>query len=163
MSEADFGLGAQQSPADARDFKIAALYAAAGIEEPVAAPATYVVPGTLVPVLNQGSTPQCVAFSSEFLKAYQDRIDQGAFFPFDEVRFFSAIGGGAGGAVVRTAFGQMLHVGYPLDGGVSAGQHKIASYYAVPVDQASLQAALMAFGPLVIATPWYHSWFSPTS
>jgi hypothetical protein len=158
----DFGLGAIQSPPDDRDFSIDLLYASAGETVPVAFPASYLVPGAIPPVLNQGSTPRCVAYSAEFVKAYQDRIDQGKFFPFDEAKFFVRIGGTSAGAIPRNAFAEMLHAGYPLDVVDQAGQHRISAYYAVPIYQLSIQAAIMTFGPIVISLPWFNSDFDPT-
>jgi hypothetical protein len=158
----DFGLGAIQSPPDPRDYSIDALYLAAGEEVPVSFPASYVVPGYIPPVYNQGSTPRCVAFSCEFVKAYQDRIDQGQFFPFDEAKFFIRIGGTSAGAIPRNAFAEMLHAGYPVDVVDQASQHRIASYYLVPVTQSAIQGAIQTFGPIVISLPWYNSDFNPT-
>jgi hypothetical protein len=98
-----------------------------------------------------------VAFSTAALKGYEDRIDQGQFFDFDEATFFGRINGGPNGAIVRDAFDQLLKVGYPPD----EASHKIAAYFAVPVAQADIQAALMAFGPVVLATDWFSEWFTP--
>ncbi|MGV0985007.1 MAG: C1 family peptidase [Limnohabitans sp.] len=158
---AQYGLGAIPSPIDERDYPIAMLYASMGIEEPLAVPLAYNVPHALPPVLNQGNKPQCVAYSSECMKAYEDRIDQGRWFPFDEDRFFARIGGGPNGAFLRAAFDEMRSTGYPLDGGGGASQHKIRAYYAVPVTKASVQAAIMSFGVIVIGFHWSNSWFSP--
>jgi hypothetical protein len=155
------GLGAIPSPPDARDFPVAALYAARGLAPAAVFPAEYVVPGELPPVLDQDGTPQCVAYSSASLKLYEDRIDQHRWFPFDKPLFFSQIGGTSKGAYVRAAFSRLLHYGYPLDGGVEADLHKVAAYYSVPVTTADLQAALMAFGPLVIAIDWDAAWDNP--
>lgn len=155
------GLGWIESPPDDRDFQIDALYAAMGIEpEPeLALPAAYVVPA-LPPVLNQGTAPQCVAFSSEVPKSWQDRHDQGRYFPFDERKFFARIGGGPNGAVLRYAFDEMLKTGYPLDVVDQASQHKIRAYYRVPVDRVSLMNAIKAFGPVVLGMRWASNWFT---
>lgn len=57
------GHGALASPEDPRDFPLAQLLAATG---PVAAyPSSWVEPNT-PPVTNQGTTPQCVAYSSAY-------------------------------------------------------------------------------------------------
>lgn len=157
-----FGLGAIDSPPDERDWSIDALFAAAGLEPDTAAPASYVVPAPYPPILSQGNTPRCVAFSSSTLKAYEDLRDTGPV-AFDVDRFFAAIGGGPNGAVVRVALQQMLDVGYPPASAGSPADHRIAAYYSVPVDEASLKAALVAFGPLLISTRWYSSWFRPVS
>jgi hypothetical protein len=121
------------------------------------------VPGQLNPVLNQGSTPQCVAFSSAGLKGTEDRIDQGQFFDWDTGKFFASIGGGPNGAITRDAFKAMLASGYPVKVVGQADQHKIAAYYFVEPNLAEVQAALMAFGPLVFGMTWLNSMFSPKS
>jgi hypothetical protein len=56
---------------------------------------------------------------------------------------------------------QLLKIGYPVRGIDDAGQHKVAAYYAVPLRQADIQAAILAFGPLVIAMAWDDNWFHP--
>ena len=157
------GLGAIPSPLDERDFPIADLYALTGKPKAVTIPTTYRVPGELNPILDQGSTPQCVAFSSAGLKGTEDRIDQGQFFDWDTGTFFVQIGGGPNGAVVRDAFKQMLAAGYPVKVVGDAGDHKITSYYAVPLTLAEIQAAIMAFGPVVFGMTWLNSMFSPKS
>lgn len=158
----DFSLGAIQSPPDARDFHIAARYAALGITPTAAAalPSRYLA-GPMPGVLDQGLTPQCVAFSNAAEQAMFDWKDQHAWFAFDEGRFFAAIGGGPNGAALRAALDQRLHVGYPTVGHDDAALHKIASYYAVPGTLLSIKQAIHDFGPLVLATPWYQSWFTP--
>lgn len=154
MSE--FGLGWLPSPSDPRDFPISGLYAAMGVEPAAVIPDTYTAPAPMPTVFNQGSTPECVAYSSGAMKVYEELRDSGAFTPaFDT--FFASIGGGPNGAYVRDAFGQMLAAGYPPNPAV----HKIAAYYAVPVTEADIQQAILAFGPIVIGTGWYNSWFSP--
>ena len=157
----EFGLGAIQSPLDDRDWPISSLFAAAGIEAAVTIPASYLIPTPLPPILNQGNTPMCVAFSTSALKSYEDRRDQGQFFNFDEAAFFRAIGGGSNGAILRDAFVRMLGTGYPVVNVGQAGSHKIKAYYAVPKTKADIQQAILAFGPLVLATPWAYSWMNP--
>ena len=156
------GLGLLPSPPDDRDFPIERLYSLRGIEPVATPPAEYIVPGDPGPVLNQGNTPQCVAYSSAGMKEYQDRLDQGEWFNFNESLFFSRIGGGPNGAYVRDAMKQLLAAGYPVVGVDDAAEHKIAAYYAVPVTELDIQQALMAFGPVIIGTTWYNSWFDPT-
>ena len=155
-----YGLGAIPDEPDPRDYPLDALYAAEDIEptEPDALPATYAVPGMPV-VLDQGSSPMCVAYSSSTLKSWQDRRDQERWFNFDEPAFFKQIGGTSDGARVRDAMDSMLAKGYPPD----PARHKIAAYYTVPVtSSASIKAAIHDLGPVIISTPWYRSWFHPT-
>lgn len=158
----DFGLGGIASPPDENDWSIDSLYAMAGAEPLASPPPSYLVPAPFPPILNQHSTPMCVAYSSAMLKGYEDLRDTGPA-TFDEPTFFSEIGGTANGAILRNALAQLLSAGYPV---VSAGQparHKIAAYYAVPLDKLSIQSAIATFGPLLIGTPWYSSWFHPVA
>jgi hypothetical protein len=158
----EHGLGAIPSPLDTRDFPIEQLYALTG-KEKLAPPANFRVPGQLNPILNQGSTPQCVAYSSAALKGTEDKIDQGQWYDWDENTFFVSIGGGPNGAITRNAFKQMLANGYPVKVIGDAKNHKIAAYYAVTPTLAEIQSALMAFGPLVFGMTWLNSMFSPKS
>jgi hypothetical protein len=105
----------------------------------------------------------CVAYSSSAMKAWQDRRDQERFFDFDERTFFGQIGGTAQGAYVRAAMERMRTAGYPVAGSGDAGKHRIAAYYAVPRDLATIKAAIYDLGPVVISTPWYRSWFRPAA
>ena len=151
-----FGLGWLPSPPDERDFPLAALYAAAGIEPAAVIPDAYTAPDPLPVVFDQGSTPECVAYSSGAMKVYEELRDSGAFTPaFDA--FFKAIGGGPKGAYTRNAFDRMLKAGYPPNEAL----HKIASYYTVPVTRDDIQQAILAFGPVVVGMSWDQAWFSP--
>lgn len=157
----EYGLGAIESPPDPRDYPIADLYAALGLEA-VALPARYRhVP--MPTVLNQHTTPQCVAFSAAAEQMAFDIRDQKSWFTFDEARFFTMIGGGPGGADVRVALGVRKASGYPTVGHDDAGSHRIAAYYAVPRDVLSIKQAIFTFGPLILATPWANSWFRPVN
>jgi len=162
MSETTYGLGSLESPPDERDYPVSALYASEGLIASVVLPATYVSPGMPV-VLDQGSSPMCVAFSSSAMKAWQDRGDQERFFDFDEPTFFGQIGGTSAGAYVREAMERMRAYGYPVAGSGDAGDHRIAAYYAVPRDLATIKAAIFDIGPIVVSTTWYRSWFHPTN
>lgn len=115
----EHGLGAVPSPEDPRDFALAQLLAAAG---PVAAyPTSWVEPNT-PPVTNQGTTPQCVAYSSAYDQNHMDRVEDGKFVDFNEPRFFTLIGGSSAGAYMRTALDRRLHHGYPVTGLGDASQ-----------------------------------------
>lgn len=155
------GLGWIESPEDPSDWTVDALYAATGTDVPDALPASYHVPAPLYPVLDQGSSPMCVAYSAAGEQGFFDLRDTGSVL-FDEPRFFSAIGGTASGAIIRDALKYRLATGYPPQGHADqAGAHRIAAYYAVPVTQADICAAIASFGPLVVGTPWANSWFRP--
>lgn len=159
------GLGALRSPLDTRDYPVAAAYAAAGITPPVAAaiPLEYAVPPPMPAVLNQGNTPQCLAYSTSFIKAYQDRRDQGKFFNFDEPVFFRQINGTIYGAYARDALDSLVDVGYPIVSIGEAYKHKIKSYYGVPVAKENIQQAILTFGPVLFVMPWYNSWRYPVN
>lgn len=159
---APFGTGALQSLPDERDFKIEDLYAAAGVDlAAVSLPEIYVVPNR-PPILNQGTTPMCVAYSTSSLKSYQDRDDQipPKFWNFDESLFFRQIGGTSQGAYLRNAMDRLLKVGYPVVSVGEADKHKIKAYYSVSKDLTSIKVAVKLYGELVLAMPWYHSWLS---
>jgi hypothetical protein len=155
-----YGLGALPDAPDERDYPISALYASEGLTASVVLPASYTAPG-MPTVLDQHATPMCVAYSSGAMKAWQDRRDQDRFFDFDEPAFFTAIGGTARGAYVRAAMERMRFFGYPVAGLGDAGDHRIAAYYAVPRDLATIKAAILDLGPIVVSTTWYRSWFHP--
>jgi len=155
-----FGTGAIQSPPDDRDFTFEQLVTASGQELTASLPSTFLMTG-LAPILNQGNTPMCVAYCTSGMKGYQDRKDQGKFFNFDEPRFFSLIGGGPNGSTVRVGLDRLLKAGYPVVGVGDPGHHRIAGYYAIPKAQNTLMQAVHDFGPLLVSTPWYHSWFHP--
>ncbi len=126
-------LGWIPSPDDERDWGVDALYAATGTEPPAALPASYHVPPPLYPVVDQGSSPMCVAYSAAGEQGWYDLRDTGLAL-FDEALFFRQIGGTASGAVIRDALSARLSAGYPPQGHPElAGQHRIAAYYAVPV------------------------------
>lgn len=157
-----YGLGAIPNPPDPRDYPVSALYAAEGLNPtPVAAlPTSYTVPG-MPPVLDQGATPQCTAFSTSAMKAWMDRRDQGRYFDFDEGLLFRLIGGTSAGAFTRDAFARIRSSGYPVAGVGQPELHRIAAYYSVPISLGELKAAIYDLGPIVLSTPWYRSWFTP--
>ena len=160
----EFPLGAIPSPTDPRDFPLSALYDATGIlAAAVTVPSTYTIPA-IPAVSNQDSTPMCVAHSEAYEKLHQDLLDQGLFAP-DRSKFFYAIGGGPGGAVGRNGLSRLLHYGYDVVGGSAEVQaeHKIAAYYAVPITQADIEAAIYSFGGVLFGVDWPHSWFHPNS
>lgn len=159
------GMGAMQSPPDERDYLASALFAAMGIKAPEAAalPASFIV-ANRPPILNQGNTPMCVAYSTSSMKSYQDRDDQAPtkWWNFDEPTFFRAIGGGPQGAYLRTAMDRMLKVGYPVVSTTPHPEsHKIKAYFAVAKDILAIKQAIFSLGEIVLATPWYNSWFRP--
>lgn len=156
--EGEFNPGAMQSPPDERDWQIEDLYEQDGRVAAAVLPEKYVV-SNRPPILNQGSTPQCVAYSTSSMKSYQDRTDQkpSKWWDFAEDLFFRQIGGTSAGAYLRNAMDRMLHVGYPVYGD-SASNHRIKSYYAVPKTVTAIKQAVFTYGEIVAAGAWYHSW-----
>lgn len=149
------GLGAIRSPLDVRDYQIIDRLAADGF---AAAPGPIWFAPHWPPVGDQGLNPTCVSFSHGSMKAWHDYIDQGHFFDFNEPLFHVQIGGSATGAVARYALDRMKDYGYPVVGAGDPELHKIAAYYAVPLDIGTIKQALMAYGPLTLLGPWYPSW-----
>ena len=158
----EHGLGGVQSPVDPRDFPIASLYGSLGLASTVALPSQFRVP-VMPPVYDQDGTPQCVAYTAGCIKGHQDRIDQAQFFAWNFGRFFTEIGGGPGGAYMRNALDHMQGTGYPVINVASEKAHRIAAYYAVPLNETEIKTAILQSGPLAIIGPWYHSWFHPVN
>ena len=155
-----FGLGASFEPVSGAS--IDELYEKFGLEPSAALPTSY-KRSNLGPVLNQGSTPQCVSFSTSTIKQWQDYDESGKFWNFDEAKFFTQINGDENGAYIRDAFVRMKGYGYPVYSIGDAGKHKIASWYYVDKTAAKVKAAIYDIGPLVLGIDWYRSWFSPNS
>ena len=156
-----YGLGWLPSPPDDRDWGVDALYAATGAVAPAVLPPAYRVPAPLYPVVDQGTSPMCVACSAAGEQGWYDLRDTGLAL-FDEARFFRQIGGSQCGAVIRDALARRLSAGCPVSGHPElAGQHRIAAYYAVPLAQADLCAAIASLGPVVIGAPRASAWFRP--
>lgn len=164
----DYGLGALPDSDDPRDYPLEALYAAEDVEAPAldTLPAAYHVPYPFAPILDQGSSPMCVAYSTSWQKAWSDRRDYGTWIDFAEPVFFHQIGGTSAGAEIRWAMQKLVDSGYPVTGVPNAAsQHRIAAYYkldAGPGMAGEIKQALVTFRvPLVLSTVWYRSWFHP--
>jgi hypothetical protein len=159
----DFGLGGLPEVADPRDFDISEYRAAMGV--PMAAlstlPAAYHVT-PLPPQYNQGETPRCVTYTAAEEKVHQDLIDQGPFTPAFGT-FAAQIGTTAEGASMRVALDHLLAYGMPEVGGVNASQHRIGSYYSIPVTVADLKAAIHDFGGVLVIGTWAVDWMAPGS
>ena len=113
------GLGWIESPPDDRDWGVDALYAATGTEVPVELPASYHVLAPLNPVVDQGSSPMCVAYSAAGEQGWYDLRDTGLAL-FDEALFFRQIGGTRDGAVIRDALARRLSAARDRGGRVRA-------------------------------------------
>jgi hypothetical protein len=153
-----FGKGLQPSPPDPNDLQLNDLLGAELLS-------TTTYPSVFTaynppPVLNQGTTPQCVAYSSASMKAWQDRRDNGVWYNFDKPLFFNYIGGTSNGANLRNAMVRMHDYGYPVVTYNNQSAHKVKYYYAASLAHLALKAALMAYGPIVLGVHWYNSWIN---
>jgi len=152
-----FDPGALESEPDARDYLL---------ELPLEAkqPARFVCTG-LGPLLDQGSSPMCVAYASTGAKQWEEKRDGHGVLPFDPKWLYGRCkaldGNSTPGTTGRQAMRVLKAQGEALVGSTTPVQ-PIAAYYAVPVSVAAIKAALRAYGPLVVGGAWYASWFRPT-
>jgi len=155
-----FGLGAIFEPVAGQSLD--EWYAQVGQEPSANLPTTY-KRGSMPAVLDQGSTPQCVAYAASTIKGWQDYDESLRFWNFDEGRFFVQIDGDENGAYIRDAFVRLRNYGYPVVTVNEAAKHKVASWYYVDKSVAKLKAAIYDVGPVIIGTDWFNSWFRPNS
>lgn len=157
----DKRLGAIPSPADPRDWQLP-------LDMALVLPPKYQT--KMPPTLNQGSTPQCVAYSSTSVRQFQQQPESGIYQPFDPNWLYAraqAIDGiplPHDGTTVRAALTVLKNQGIPLKGKpATAPRYKIAAYYAIPMDIASLKAAIFQYGPINVASEWAESWMRPVT
>ena len=156
------GLGAVPSPPDLRDFRL---------ELPAAAPPLpyRYQARSMPPVLYQGATPTCVGHAGVTVKAWEERRDPSwaRFLPFDPFWLYRRCKATDGiphaeGTFPRAALAILLKEGAQLRGAAAPNRRlRIAAYYRVPVDVESMKRAIVAYGPLLVATRWSRSWFRP--
>ena len=157
---ADYGLGAHPSPPDPRDFPLELPPLTAPL------PKRYVWAG-LGPLLNQGNTPECVAYSHVGLKQWEEKRDGNGIVPFDPdwlYRECKRIDGmpGTDGTTGRAAMKVLKAQGCATKGHPEMAVHyRIAAYYAVPLSVDSIKRAILAYGPVTTGEEWPYSWFSP--
>jgi len=159
MADQQHGFGGFQSPPDARDLVVGphALAAAAA----VTLPDYYLLPQG-PPIRDQGLTPQCVAYSTAYEQAKNDRPDFGRWIDFNEGAFFVSIGGNASGAVMRNALDRLLHFGYPEhDSTPSPQKHMIAGYARVEQNRTAVKTAVKNNLGVLVVSPWWDSWSHP--
>lgn len=161
-----YGLGAIASPPDPRDWQIPLPQA----DMAPTMPARFIAagfPGNAI--LDQGRTPMCVAYASVGHKIWEERQDgRPGTVDYDEkwlYRMAQSIDGipmPHDGTTIRAALRILKGYGVPL-AGTSKPVSPIAAYYAVPLNETALKTALYLYGPLVIASEWYESWFKPVN
>lgn len=120
------------------------------------------------PVADQGSTPQCTAYSNAYDQNQHDRPETGRFWNFDEGAFFRAIGGDENGSYMDDALARRVAFGFPeQDSTPNPSAHRIRSFAVVPLSIEAIKAALSTKGAdgrthgVLTITEWAHSWFHP--
>lgn len=161
-----YGLGLVPSPVDHRDFRIEQLLTA----PPEPLPPVYRVwqNGGVPLVINQGKSPMCVAYASSGVKSYQEIRDEGRYKEFDEPWLYQRCKERDGipfsdGTYLRVALKVLKDIGLPSKRPFAndAAKHKIAAYYSVPVDVETVKRTLTQYGPVLMGSTWYNSWFTP--
>jgi hypothetical protein len=153
-------LGAVPPPYDWRDKQIAEL----GIPVSEALPASYFAP-PVPPVLKQvGGT--CVGFSTTTMRAQQERRTHGTWYPLDAIALYrecKKIDGlpNVEGSYVRSAMSVLKNLGQPTIGKSDWAAHKTRAYYAVSRTEKDIKNVIYSLGAIVVAGPWFESWFSP--
>lgn len=156
----EYGKGAQQDPPDERDLLITSK-TLDKIAAAITLPASFLL-GNRPPVTNQGSTPQCVPYSAAYEQNWQDRVEHGRFYNFDEATFFNRIGGTSSGAVMRYALDELRADGYPeADMTPSSNLHRIEGYASVEKSIQAFKQAIINFGGLLVIGPWWPNWEHP--
>lgn len=152
-------LGAIPSPTDPKDFQLLPK-----LDMAARLPSRF-VSTLLAPPLNQGNTGRCVAFASTGVKQWEERRDGHGFLDLDADWLYLQAGGSADrqrGLTTRAALSVLLHQGIPIVGRPdTAASSRIAEYFAVPFTVDALKRALIQFGPLLIASQWFATWFHP--
>ncbi len=159
-----FGLGAVQSPPDARDYVLA-------IPNALTLPPRFTLT-RLGPILDQGMTGTCVAHAADGIRLWQERRDGSNIAPWlpeDAVLALydrcKALDGDpdperAKGTSLRSVLSVLKNYGTPLVAPHRNGG-RISAYYGVPLDVATMKQALMQHGPLLVACAWDAAWFVP--
>lgn len=161
-------LGAVPSPEDPRDWK-----ASDHIDLAAPLPSRFRL-NLLGPVLNQGATGRCVAFSGTGLRQRDERAggDWPVGWPpldpqwlYDHAQAIDGLPDGLQtGTTIRAALRVLHDQGQALMAQPATASHfKIASYHAVPFDPGAIRAAIRDLGPVWVGTRWYSPWFRPVA
>jgi Papain family cysteine protease len=167
FDQGDFGLGALPSPADPRDFPIE-------LDQAIVLPRRFLLT-KMPPVLNQNVHPPteplgtCVGHTAAAVKAYEELHDGHAALPFDPFwlyhmgQRFDGIPVAHEGTTLRAVLRVMKGTGAALRGHPeTAGNFKIAAYYAVPQTEDAIKRAIFQYRqPVLIASQWFGNWFRP--
>ena len=148
--------GCIPSPPDPRDLPLSAAFDRLGIE--AAPPPPSFSRPHVGPLLNQGSTPQCVAYSSAGSQMWLDYTERGKWYSFDYAHHFRDIGGGSYGAYLRDSLVRRVNYGYPEKGlRANDANHRLKMFVRVPVTRTALMQAIV-LAPLLIGVRWNNAW-----
>lgn len=152
-----FGMGALDSPRDPRDYLLpaAAARAAAG----TASGLTAFRLGNRPPITNQGDTPHCVSYATGNEQNWQDRVDTGRFYDFNQPLYHARIGGTAAGAFARAALDELIGRGYPeQDATPAEHRHRARVYTRVVQSVQAVKDAIVTTGGVLGVGPWFPNW-----
>jgi hypothetical protein len=148
--------GAIPSLPDAADLPLAAAFDRLRVAAAVPPPAF--ARSNVGPLLNQGDTPMCVAYSAAGQQGWFDYQELGKWYGFDFAHHFRDIGGTSAGAYIRTSLSRRVNYGLPEKGWTpSDGKHRAKMFVRVAVNPSALRQALVLM-PLVIGVKWPYSW-----
>jgi hypothetical protein len=123
-------------------------------------PAAYRCP-VKAPVLNQGTAPQCVAYSGVLGRTITEQPEAHELVAFDAGDLFRLAGGGPNGAEIRNAAAALLKTGALATSTARKGERlKIASY-ALCRTVFEAKTAVYARGWAWLGVDWRNSWFRP--
>jgi C1A family cysteine protease len=158
-----FGLGRTPDAPDRRD------YAARRFVQPSASAGLKRIDWSnrLGPVLNQGSTPQCVTHAAAVIKTWQERRDHRRTYQFNPAVAYRKCkqidADSQDGTTARTVCSLMSKEGYGrlnMDWNATAPQFKINGYRRIR-GISELENALAQLGPCLLGVTWYNEWFHP--
>lgn len=159
----DLGLGRMPDVADERDWRARSFVA------PQEATGLVRVDWTnrLGPVLNQGNSPHCVAYTASALKTYQERREHRRTYLFDAPAAYRLCkiqdGDSNDGTFARTICKVMQDQGYGRQGhawDADALRWRIEAYARIR-GISELENALATLGPCMLGVSWYKEWFWP--
>lgn len=121
-----------------------------------------------VPVLDQGQTSECVAYSGSLVRTISERKDEHRTLGWDEHALYQAckaIDDSPGdGTYIRAACQVLTSDGAKVTKSsvpVEIGQSRKIAAYARLTTLDEIKAAILTFGAAWLGSSWYNSWFTP--